>query len=145
MKRLAAVVTASFLVFASAAFAQAPSPKAHFEAGARAYLKDGANAAIAEWIKGSALEGNTQATSQANSLRQIEDFYGKPEAFEVLSENKLSERSSLVLAVINYQKGPLYARFQVFKLSSGGWVVTEFKVHTEAAQLFPNSALYGRP
>ena len=144
MNNLVTLLITSLLASTSVANAQALSPKAHFEAGARAYLKDGANAAIAEWIKGSALEGNTQATSQANSLRQIEDFYGKPEAFEVLSENKLSDRSSLVLGVINYQKGALYARFQVFKLASGTWVVTEFKVHTEAAQLFPNSALYGR-
>ena len=63
---------------------------------------------------------------------------------EVMSENKVSDRSALLLGVINYQKGPLDARFQVFKLASGGWVVAEFKVHTDAAQLFPSSALYGR-
>ena len=140
----AAAFAAAFTVAAMPAHAQSTTPRTHFEAGARAYLKDGASAAIAEWLRGSALEGNTQATSQANSLRQIEDFYGKPESFEVLSENKVSDRSTLVLAVINYQKGPLYTRFQVFRLTSGAWVVTEFRVHTDSTQLFQTSALYGR-
>ena len=126
------------------AMAQAPSARAHFELGASAYLKDGASAAVTAWLKGSALEGNTQATSQANTLRQIEDFYGKPEGFEVISESTVSPKTTMVLAVINYQKGPLFARFQTYKLSSGLWVATEFKFHTEAAQIFPNTALYGR-
>jgi hypothetical protein len=126
------------------AMAQAPSARALVEAGAAAYVKEGATAAVAAWLKGSALEANTQATSQANSLRQVEDFYGKVESFEVLSEYSLSAKSKLVLFVINHQKGPLYARFQVFQLPSGNWVATEFKFHTEASQLFPNSVLYGR-
>ena len=138
------LAAAAVLAVASTAYAQTSSPRAHFESGAAAYLKDGASAAIATWLKGSALEGNTQATSQANTLRQIEDFYGKPESFEVISESAVSARSTLVLAVINYQKGPLYARFQVFKLPTGTWVATEFKFHTEASQIFPTSALYGR-
>jgi hypothetical protein len=114
------------------------------ESGASAYLKDGASAAIAVWIKGSGLEGNTQATSQANTLRQIEDFYGKPESFETVLESNVSTKSKIVLFVLNYQKGPLFARFQVFQLASGQWVATEFKFHTEAAQLFPNAVLYER-
>ena len=144
MKPTQLIALATLLAFSATASAQAPSARALFEQGAQAYLKDGANAAIAAWLKGSALEGNTQATSQANTLRQIEDFYGKPESFEVLLENKLSDRSNIILAVLNYQKGGLYARFQVFRLASGSWVITEFKLHTEAAVLFPNSALYGR-
>lgn len=122
--------------------AQALTARAHFEQGATAYLAGGATPAITAWLKGSALEGNTQATSQSNTLRQVEDFYGKPESFEVLSESKISERTTMVLAVINFAKGPLFARFQTFRRASGEWVATEFKFHTEAAQIFPNSALY---
>ncbi|MFZ2990445.1 hypothetical protein [Ideonella sp.] len=125
-------------------WAQSSSGRAHFEAGASAYIKGGATEAVAAWLKGSALEGNTQATSQANSLRQIEDFYGKPEGFEVVSETAVTPRVAMVLAIIYYQKGPVFARFQTYKLSSGSWVATEFKFHTEGAQLFPNGALYGR-
>jgi hypothetical protein len=121
-----------------------PSARALVESGAAAYLKDGATAAVNAWLKGSALEGNTQAMSQANTLRQIEDFYGKPESFETISESTISARSKMILFVINYQKGPLFARFQVFQLPAGNWVSTEFKFQTEAAQIFPNTALYER-
>jgi hypothetical protein len=126
------------------AAAQTQTARALVEEGAAAYLKDGANVAINSWLKGSALEGNTQATSQANTLRQIEDFYGKPESYETISESSISARSKLILFVINFQKGPLYARFQVFQLASGKWVSTEFKFQTEAAKLFPDQMLYER-
>ena len=124
--------------------AQSATPKALFELGAEAYVKDGASSAIAAWLEGSALEGNTQATSQANALRQIEDFYGKPESYEVLLESKVSERSAVMLGIINYQKGPLFVRFSVYRLASGAWVTAEFKVHTEVVQLFPEAAIYRR-
>ena len=126
---------------ASAQFATA---RAVVEGGANAYLKEGASGAVQAWIKGSALEGNTQAVSQANSLRQIEDFYGKPESYEVVSESSLSKKSALILFVINYQKGAVYVRFQCYQLAAGNWVSTEFKFATDATQLFPNSSLYGR-
>lgn len=143
--KIASTLLALPLLLASLAVqAQAPSPKAVFANGVQAYMKGGANAAINEWLKGSALEGNPQATSQANSMRTIEDFYGKPEGHEILSESPVSERSVMLLAVINFQKGPVYARFQLYKLATGSWVVTEFKVHTDATQLFPNSALFDR-
>lgn len=141
---LTAVVATALLTLSPHAAAQSATARQQFEAGAAAYLKGDAQAAIAAWLKGSALEGNTQATTQANGLRQVEDFYGKPESYEVLAEHKVSDRSVVVLGVINFQKGPLYTRFQNYRLAGGGWVTTEFKVHTEVSQLFPNSAIYGR-
>ena len=138
------LITALVASSSFGAIAQSQSARALVEDGASAYLKDGATAAINVWLKGSALEGNTQATSQANTLRQIEDFYGKPESYETISESTLSAKSKLVLFVINYQRGPLYARFQVFQLPSGKWVSTEFKFQTEAANIFPAPLLYER-
>lgn len=138
------VVGAMAALTITASQAQYATPRQQFEAGAAAYLKEGAGAAIAAWLKGSALEGNTQATTQANGLRQIEDFYGKPESFEVLEEVKLSERSTLLFGVVNFQKGPMYARFQTFRLAGGQWVGTEFKVHTDVTQLFPDRVILKR-
>ena len=107
------------------------------ERGLAAYVKEDATAAVRGWLQGSALEGNTQAMTQANSLRQVEDFYGKAESFQILSDHGISERSRMVYFVINYAKGPAYARMQAYRLTSGQWVSTEFKFHTEAAQIFP--------
>ncbi|TXI21043.1 MAG: hypothetical protein E6Q67_08315 [Roseateles sp.] len=122
MKSSIAVALLAGAMLAQTAFAQTATARQQFELGANAYIKDGANAAIASWLKGSALEGNVQATSQANGLKQIEDFYGKPESFEVLRETQVSERAVTLLAVINFQKGPLYTRFNLYRLQGGGWV-----------------------
>jgi hypothetical protein len=124
--------------------AQQASPQAAVEIGATAYFKDGASAAVSAWLKGSALEGNTQATSQANSLRQIEDFYGKPEGIDFIAENAISKRSKVILAVINYQKGPLFARFFAYQLKNGTWVLTQFQFQTEANAIFPEHVIYRR-
>lgn len=126
------------------AIAEAPTARAHVEIGASAYLKDGANAAITAWLKGGPFEGNTQATAQANLLRQVEDILGKPEGFEVISENAISPKLTMILSVVYYQKGPLFGRFLIYKLASGSWVATEFRFDADAAKVFPSSALHGR-
>ncbi|MCZ8079902.1 MAG: hypothetical protein O9305_11760 [Rhodobacteraceae bacterium] len=107
------------------------------ERGLDAYLKEGASAAVRGWLIGSALEGNPQALTQANSLRQVEDFYGKLESFAILGEHAISDRSRMVYFALNFAKGPAYGRMQVYRLGSGQWVSTEFKFHTEAAQVLP--------
>lgn len=144
MKSSVALALLAGVLLVPPVLAQSTTARQQFEIGAAAYIKEGANAAIASWLKGSALEGNVQATSQANGLKQIEDFYGKPESFEVLTETKVSERAVTLLAVINFQKGPLFARFNLYRLQGGGWVTAEFKVNTDATQLFPSAMLFGR-
>jgi hypothetical protein len=117
------------------------SPKALVERGMSAYLSGDASAAIKAWVKGSALESNTQALSQANFLRQIEDFYGKPQSIDILKEVVLSPRSQLIYCAVNYEKGIAYARFQAYRTESGAWISTEFRFHTEASQVLPTSLL----
>lgn len=113
------------------------------ERGLAAYAKEDAAAAVRGWLQGSALEGNPQALTQANSLRQVEDFYGKVESSQIVGEHGISERSRMVYFVINYVKGPAYGRMQVYRLASGQWVSTEFKFHTEAAQVLPTHIALG--
>lgn len=145
MRLLKSLALAAILCTAGVAQAQSATPRAIFEQGAAAYVKDGATAAIAAWLKGGALEFNTQATSQTGTMLQVEGFFGKPEGFEVLQERALSSRTAIVLGAIYYEKGPVYARFQAFKLASGGWVATDFKFNTDAVQVLPSSVLEGRP
>jgi hypothetical protein len=138
------LIAALGILSAGTCLAQQASPRAAVEVGATAYFKDGASAAVTAWLKGSALEGNTQATSQANSLRQIEDFYGKPESIDFAAENSISRRSKVLLAVINYENGPVFARFFAYQLKNGAWVLTQFQFQTEANSIFPEHAIYRR-
>ena len=132
----------SFFLFSSTAFAT-NSPEALVENGLKAYISNGAKAAIVEWIKGSGMDGSTQALSQAGALTQIEAYFGDVEGYEVLGVNEITKRSSMTLFVINYQKGAAYGRFQSYKKSDGTWVVTEFNFNTEAVQAWPSTVVFG--
>lgn len=113
------------------------------ERGLNAYLEAGPDAALKIWLEGSGLEGNTQALTQANSLRQIEDYYGKPEGFDIVMEHAITPRSRMVVFAVNYAKGVMYCRFQTYLLKTNAWVLTEFKFNTEAAAILPSNIVYG--
>lgn len=114
------------------------------ERGMSVYSKEGADAGIKAWLKGSSLETNTQALTQANMLRQIEDFYGKPESIEIIRENQITPRTYVALVAINYSKGALFGRMQAFQTKGGDWVLTEFRFHTDASMIFPSDVAYGK-
>ena len=144
MRNSIAAATVVFVALATQVPAiAASSPSGVAQRGLDAYLKEDATAAVRGWLQGSALEGNPQAMTQANSMRQIEDFYGKPESYQMLGEHAISERASMVYFTINFAKGPAFGRMQVFRLTSGQWVGTEFKFHTEAAQVLPSHLSLG--
>lgn len=135
-----------FLVFAiklsSCAFAQYESADELIKAGLSAYSENGAKSAIEAWIKGSGLEGSKEALSQANSINQVEEFYGTYIGYDIIRKNELSERSKIICFAINYQKGVLYGRFQVYRDINNKWVATEFKFHTEAINAFPPDIVF---
>lgn len=132
------------VLLTTSTFAVADAPRTArglIENGLAAYVKSGANDAINTWLTGSALEGNTQATTQANSLRQIEDFYGKALDGNYLKEVTVSPRVRIAYFTINYERGVAFSRFNVYQKADGSWIVLSFAFHTEAAQVFPRSML----
>ena len=144
MRKLLLVLFLSSALVSTASRAEQPSANALVERGLSAYLKEGPDIAIKTWLKGSGMEGNTQALTQANSLRQIEDFYGKPESYDFVKESQISSRSKMIVFAINHAKGVVFGRFQVYQTKSGEWVATEFKFHTEAAALLPSEMVFGK-
>jgi len=128
------------LAIASPARAAEPAPTARslVEDGVSAYVKGGAKEAIKFWLKGSALEGNPQALTQANSLTQIEDFYGKPVGFDLVKEYEAGPKTRIVYFTVNYEKGVAFAVFQVYRSPTGQWITTEFSFNTDASKVFPS-------
>jgi hypothetical protein len=141
MNRKALIPCILLIASHSVSFAQGSTIAALVKKGVDAYVKEDATAAMKAWVGGSALEGNTQAMTQANMLRQVEDFYGKPTGFDVVAEVTLSPRARLLYFAINYNRGALFCRFQAFEAKPGQWVVNEVKFHTEANNIFPSSLL----
>jgi len=146
MKKI--VLLLSFLVVSNAltvpVFCEDNNPTQIIERGLAAYKDSGAKAAVEAWIQGSAIEGSKEALSQANNLRQVEDFYGKYDSFDIIKANEITKKVSIVFLVINYQNGPLFARFDTFKNNKGQWVVATFNFHTKITQVFPQEMVLGK-
>ena len=104
-------------------------------AGMQAYKDSGPEAAVRAWIKGSPIDGSKEALSQANNLRQVQDFYGNYQGFEVVSREDLGSRSRIVYLVMDFDKGPLFAKFVIYR-SELGWILTNFNFNTKD-EIFP--------
>jgi hypothetical protein len=127
------------VVLGTSAVAQPPADEIPpvIKAGLEAYKVEGPEAAIKAWLKGSALEGSKDALSQANVLRQIQDYYGSYESFEVISTRNVTKTTQIVYLAMNFQKGPVFARFMVYH-AADGWVSVTFTFNTKSEAILPN-------
>ena len=144
MKKLLLAITFCSALISQPSFAEVDTGKALVERGLNVYIKDGANAFIKAFLQGSALEGNTQALTQAKSLEQIEDFYGKPESYDIIRASPISPHSQMIVFAINHAKGIVFGRVQVYQLKSGQWITTNFIFNTDANALLPSELVYGK-
>ena len=99
----------------------------------RVYKDVGADACIAAWIKNGPLEGNKQVLGDASVLTQAGQSLGKFETYDVAGAHDLTQRIRVWYLVLNYDKGPLYARFVLYR-SNDTWLVTDldFNIHDES-------------
>ena len=105
--------------------------------GMEAYKAEGPEAAIKAWIKGSSIEGSKDALSQANVLRQIQDFYGAFKSFDLISSRNLTPATRVVYLALDYEKGPLFAKFVIYR-SDQSWIVVNFAFNTKEELIIPN-------
>jgi hypothetical protein len=105
--------------------------------GLQAYYDGGADAAVRAWIKNGGLDGSKDALSQANNLRKIEDYYGKYRNFEVVKVRNLSPKTQIACLVLEYEKGPVFAKFIAYRTEQG-WVVDYFDFNTKEQPFFSN-------
>ncbi|MGB9409297.1 MAG: hypothetical protein WCA89_17310 [Terracidiphilus sp.] len=104
-----------------------------------AYRDKGPDDAVRAWIKGSPIDGSKEALSQSNNLRQVQDYYGAYRTFEVIGSRDLSPRTRIFYLVLDYEKGPLFARFVVYR-SDEGWILTSFNFNTKEEAILPAEA-----
>jgi len=105
--------------------------------GLDAYKAEGPEAAMKAWIKGSPIEGSKEALSQANNLRQIQDFYGAYKTFHFIQSRNLGPTSRMIYLALDYEKGPVFGKFLVFRAEQG-WILTSFLVNTHPEQILPD-------
>jgi hypothetical protein len=104
--------------------------------GMDAYKTKGPDEAVKTWIKGSPVEGSKEALSQSNNLRQIQDFYGSYQSFDLISMRELSPSVRIYYLAMNFDKGPLFAKFILYRAEQG-WILTSFLFNTSDTAILP--------
>ena len=117
--------------------ADEPDPWLAIRTGLEKYKSEGAAAAIQSWIKGTYLEGTKEAAAQANNLRSVEEYYGKYVTFHRVKRFVITPTSQICFLVMDYERGPLFAMFLVYK-QKDSWLPVMFKFHTDCGQVWPS-------
>jgi hypothetical protein len=104
------------------------------------YAFQGADAAVKAWVKGSAREGSPEASIQVKYLKEVESVYGKFQSYHLVQVHALSPLSFIVYLTINYERGPLFARFLAYRIRND-WVLPEFTFDTKPEAIFPPDLL----
>jgi hypothetical protein len=106
--------------------------------GLEAYKAKGPEEAVRAWIKGSAMDGSKDALSQANILRQVQDFYGAYQSYDVVSLRDTSPHINVIYLVLNYEKGPLFSKFVLYRADTG-WILISFNFNAKEEAIFPTN------
>jgi hypothetical protein len=104
--------------------------------GLDGYKSKGAEEAIRLWVKDSPLEGSNDAASQVTALHQIEQLYGAYQWFEVVRIREVSPRILTLYLILDYERGPLFARFTVYR-SNHRWIMTSIDFNPREETIFP--------
>jgi hypothetical protein len=133
------VILALLIASGGASFAAEPSiaiPKVVAE-GLAAYAAGGPEEAVKVWTTGGPSEGNETVISQAGSMKQLEGYYGKYTGYQVIGGRDLSPVSRLLYLQLDYEKGPVFCSFLLFK-AAADWIVTgKIVMNTDPAIVLP--------
>ncbi len=106
-------------------------------AGLQAYKDKGPEEAVRVWIKHSPIDGSRDALAQSNNLHQVQDYYGAYQMHEVIAIRVLSPKTRVIYLVMNFEKGPLFCKFVVYR-SEQGWILTNFNFNTKEELIVPS-------
>ena len=104
--------------------------------GLDGYKTKGAEEAVRLWVKDSPLEGSTDASTQVTVLRQAEQSYGAYQWYELIQAREISPRTMVVYLVLDYERGPVFARFTLYH-SNHRWIMTYFDLNSREENIFP--------
>lgn len=104
--------------------------------GLEKYQFSGAAVAVPVWLQFAGPRIQGRAASYIEALREAEDHYGKFVGYHVVDTQKLTPATSVAYLVLNYERGPLYARFRVYEYKNTQYV-TEFATALGPEAVFP--------
>lgn len=105
--------------------------------GLKAYKKKGPEAAIKAWIKGGPMERKEKESLQYGaSFKAIEEYYGSYKAHQMISRKDISSTSQLIILSMDFERGPVFARFLAYK-GEKGWFLVSFDFNTKPEVIMP--------
>lgn len=108
--------------------------------GLEKYQFSGAAVAVPVWLQFGGPRIQERAAGYVDALREAEDYYGKFVGYHVVDSQKLTPATSVVYLVLNYERGPLFARFRVYEYKNTQYV-TEFATALTVEAVFPERLL----
>jgi len=138
MRKLAVLLSLCVVLCAASARAQKaavnPDLPSVITLGMEAYRQSGAGEAVKAWLKDSPLQATRDTIKEVNNLHSVESYYGAYQSFDVISAKDLSARTRIVFVTLNYERGPLFARFVAYR-AQGEWILTNFEFNTDERQV----------
>lgn len=107
-------------------------------AGLDAYRNVGIEQAFRAWLRNSPLHWDP---ALAAPLHQAQEAFGPFESWEVIDVRAYSPRTRVAYLVLDYQQGPVFAKFIAYNTGSQGWVVTTLKFSMEDDAILPPQPL----
>ena len=108
--------------------------------GLLAYKADGAGAAVATWLKGSALSSQKTAEQLEQQLQKVGRTCGQYRGYETVHVNPFSDSARFVYMQLNYGACPLFGRFVVYN-TGRSWVLTQVNFNANPEKVLPQRLL----
>lgn len=105
--------------------------------GLDAYRKGDLDQAFRAWLRNSPIRWSS---SIAAPLQEAQQEFGAFEAWELVDVRGVSPKTRIVSMVLDYQKGPVFAKFIAYQSGQQGWVLTTLKFSTDDDSILPPRA-----
>jgi hypothetical protein len=88
------------------------------------------------WLRGSALEGSKDVAGYLSTLHQTQELYGNFRGYELIGIRVVSSTSRVVYMTFDYDRGPLFAKFRIYRTGVGS-ILTGMVLNTDEDAVLP--------
>jgi len=102
--------------------------------GLDAYRNTGLDQAFRAWMRNSPLRWTP---SIAAPLQEAQQEFGAFSSWELIDIQGISPHTRVVYMVLDYERGPVFAKFLAYDTSQQGWVLTSLRFSMDPDAILP--------
>ena len=140
MNKIVFVIVLSMLTANVLAESVCDDAVSEFNSAAELYKKNDGLAFMKRVLKNGPLENDQRSIGQAQSLMQVEQFFGAFQSASILSTRELGSRSCYIIGILEYENGPAFAVANYYRGTKGVGATSMF-FKTEPEQILPKEFL----